>query len=146
MEGCRGSASSRTNLWVYFTEVACCGDGRTDGEVFLGVWGAADDINFIKVLGINFLFSNNDWPEVDQNMRRSQGKWGRLVKVLGREGADRRTAGRFYVAVVQAVLLFGSEKWVATPWLEKSLARFHHWVVWRMAGMVPECQLNGTWI
>ena len=29
--------------------------------------------------------------------------------------------GVFYVAVVQAVLLFGSETWVLTPRLEKSV-------------------------
>ena len=40
-----------------------------------------------------------------------------MVNILGREGADRRTAGRFYVAVVQEVLLFGSEMWVMTPQL-----------------------------
>ena len=34
-----------------------------------------------------------------------------------REGADMRMTGRFYVAVVQAVLLFGSEMWVLTPQL-----------------------------
>ena len=33
----------------------------------------------------------------------AQGQWGRLLKLLGREVSDRRTTGRFYVAVVQAV-------------------------------------------
>ena len=51
-----------------------------------------------------------------QNLRRARGKWGQLTNILGREGADRRTLGRFYVAVVQTVLLFGSETWVLTPW------------------------------
>ena len=49
-----------------------------------------------------------------------------MTKILVMEGADKRTAGRFYVAVVQAVLLFGSETWVLTPQLEKALAGFHH--------------------
>ena len=31
-----------------------------------------------------------------------------------RKGADKRTAGRFYMSVVQAMLLFGSEMWVLT--------------------------------
>ena len=34
--------------------------------------------------------------------------------------------GRYCVAVVQAVILFGSETWVLTPWLEKDLEVFHH--------------------
>ena len=40
---------------------------------------------------------------------------------LGREGAGTRTAGRFYVAVVKAVPMFGSEMWVMTPRMEKFL-------------------------
>ena len=43
------------------------------------------------------------------------GKWVRLAKILVREGADKRTMGRFYVAVVQAVILFGYKTWVLTP-------------------------------
>ena len=54
--------------------------------------------------------------------------------------------GRFYVSVVQAVLLFGSEMWVLTPWLEKSLEGFHHREVWQMAGMGPKHQRYGTWV
>ena len=63
---------------------------------------------------------------VEQNLQKSQGKWGILAKILGSEGADRRMTGRFYVVVVQAVLIFGSDRWVLTPWFEKSLEGFHH--------------------
>ena len=55
-----------------------------------------------------------------------------MVNILGREGTDRRTAGRFYVVVVQAVILFGLKKWMVTPWLEKALAVFQHQAVWQM--------------
>ena len=50
------------------------------------------------------------------------------------------------MAVVQVVLLFGSETWVLTPRLEKSLEGFHHRAVWRMAGMGPKRQCDGTWV
>ena len=65
---------------------------------------------------------------------------------MGREGEDRIKVGRFYVAVVQAVLLFGSETWVTTPWLEKALEGFHHRAVWRMMGMGTKFQRDGTWV
>ena len=45
----------------------------------------------------------------------ARGKWERLVKMLGREGSDNIIVGRFYVAVVQEVLLFGDETWVLNP-------------------------------
>ena len=46
------------------------------------------------------------------------------MKILVREGYDNIKAGRFYVAVVQAVLLFGSKAWVLTPQLEKAITVF----------------------
>ena len=79
-------------------------------------------------------------------MRRVWGKWGRMVKILGREGVDRSTAGIFYVEMVQSVLLFGSETWVVTPQIEKSLTGFHHWAIRKMTVMGPERQLYGTWL
>ena len=50
------------------------------------------------------------------------------------------------MAVLQVVLLFGSETWVVTPWLEKALLRFHHQEVLRMGGMCPTCKLYGAWV
>ena len=49
------------------------------------------------------------------------GKWGRMAKILGRKVVDKKIAERFYVAVVQAVLLFGSNIWVLTHQLDKSI-------------------------
>ena len=97
-------------------------------------------------LGQTLSSYNTDWTEVERNLWRAWGKWGSLVKILGREGEDRRTVGRFYVAVVQAVLLFGSKTWVLNPWLEKSLDGFHHHAERRMVVMVPKCQQDGTWV
>ena len=50
------------------------------------------------------------------------------------------------MAVVQAVLLFGSETWVWTPRLKKSLEGFHHQAAWWMAGMGPKLHQDGTWV
>ena len=68
------------------------------------------------------------------------------MKLLGKEVNGRRTVGKFYVAVVQAVILFGLETWVINPCLEKSLKGFHHYAVQWMAVMVLKCQRDGTWL
>ena len=86
-------------------------------------------------MGRTLSFSNDDWPAVGWNLRRVPGKWGKVAKILGWEGEYRRTTGMFNVAVVQMVLLFGSETWVLTPHLEKSLEGFHQWAARRMTGM-----------
>ena len=54
--------------------------------------------------------------------------------------------GRFYVAVVHVVLLFGSETWEMMPQLEEALEGFHHWEVWRLEGMGPNSKWDGTWV
>ena len=41
--------------------------------------------------------------------------WKRITQKLSREGAAPQMSGFFSKAVVQAVLLFGSETWVVTP-------------------------------
>ena len=43
------------------------------------------------------------------------------------------------------MLLFGSETWVLTPQLEKSLEVFHHRSVRQMTGMVPKRQWYKIW-
>ena len=88
--------------------------------------------------------SNDNFPAVEQNLKMSWGKWGRLTNILGREGVDRRTVESFYVAVVQVVLVFDSETWLMIPRLEKVIEGFHHRVVRQMAVMYPKRQRYGT--
>ena len=42
------------------------------------------------------------------NLRRERQKWAQISRLLGEEVADAQMLGRIYVAVVQAVLLYGS--------------------------------------
>ena len=55
---------------------------------------------------------DDDWFAVAGNLGKARRSWGRLYRVLGREGADLKVSGTFYKAVAQAVLLFGAETWV----------------------------------
>ena len=50
------------------------------------------------------------------------------------------------MAVVQSVLLFGSETWVLNPRLEKSLEGFHHRASLRMSGMDLKLHQDGMWV
>ena len=50
------------------------------------------------------------------------------------------------MAVVQKVLLFGSETWVLTPWLDKYLKVFHRWLARRMAVIDPKRQWYRMWV
>ena len=78
--------------------------------------------------------ADDNWPAVVNNLQREQQKWARLTRVLIREGADARTSGQIYLAVVQSVMLYGLETWVMTPHIGRILGGFHQRVDCRLKG------------
>ena len=135
----RGSERKRWKLVVAETE-------EHMGRVFSEYGMTLISVTSFKYLGRILLSPDDDWPLAEQNIRQAQGKWEKMVNILGSEGADKRTAGIFYVAVVQAVILFWSETWVLTHFQENSLSGFHHQAVQRKSGMGPKRQWYGTWM
>ena len=77
---------------------------------------------------------DDECPEVVGNLRKAMQAWENFVRILGLEGADVQTLGWFYLAVVQATLLWGSEMWVVTPHTAKTLGGFRHRVAQRIKG------------
>ena len=65
-----------------------------------------------RYLGRVLTATDDDWPAVASTIRKAQVSWGRLARVLEREGADPKVSRSFYIAVTQQVLLFGAESWV----------------------------------
>ena len=98
----------------------------------------------LKCLGRFLAAMDDDWPEVIVNLKKARKSWARLLRILGWEGADARMSGRFYLAIVQAVLLFGAETWVATPRIGRLLGDFHHRVARQISGKHIWCQEDGT--
>ena len=68
------------------------------------------------------------------------------MRLLGREGADARTSGMFYVALLQAVVLYGSETWFMSPHIRRNLVGFYHIVAYRLTGRQPWRGLYGAWV
>ena len=82
--------------------------------------------------------TDDDWTAVVSNLRKSLQQWERLSMILGRNGADARTSGRFYMAVVQVTLLFGSDMWVLNPHLVQTFGMSLHHVVQYLTGNLPQ--------
>ena len=61
-----------------------------------------------RYLGRLLTAMDDDWPAVAGNIQKARRSWGRLEKILGREGADPKVSRTFYIAVTQQVLLFGT--------------------------------------
>ena len=72
--------------------------------------------------------------------------WGKLARILGREGADPKVSRYFYIAVTQQVLLFGAETWVLTKRMEAALDAFQGRVAWRLTGRMPRRGRDGKWL
>ena len=71
-----------------------------------------DNVENFKYMGRSLEQTDNDWPDVRRNLMRAWRVWGRLGKMLRREGADPKVAAMVYWVVTQAVILFGSDTWV----------------------------------
>ena len=90
--------------------------------------------------------TDDDWPAVAGNLRKARVTWGRLARILGREGADPKVSHNFYIAVTQQVLLFGAETWVLTRRMEAALDAFQGRVARRLTGRMPLRGRDGKWL
>ena len=62
------------------------------------------------------------------------------------EGADARTPGNFYRALVQELLLFISEMLVMSTHVGRYMGGFHLRVILQMTGRHPIQQVYGSWV
>ncbi len=77
--------------------------------------------------------ADDDAPAVRAQIAKARGVWARVSAVLRSKNAAPKVCGMFYRAVVQSVLLYGSESWVLNPALLARLEEFHIRAAWRMA-------------
>ena len=99
-----------------------------------------------KYLGRVLTNTYDDWPAVADNIRKARANWGRLARILGREGADLKVTRSFYNAVTQQVLLFGAESWVLTKRMESALDAFQDRVARRLTGRLTRRGRDGKWV
>ena len=98
-----------------------------------------------QYLGRTLTAGDDDWPAVAGNLGKARKSWGRLQRILSREGATKRVSGNFFKAVVQQVLLFGSETWVVLPRVERALRSFIHGAARQITGKQPRIGWDGKW-
>ena len=99
-----------------------------------------------RYLGRVMTNTDYDWPAVAGTLRKARVSWGRLARILGREGADPKVSRKCYIAVTQQVLLFGAETWVLTKRMESALDAFQGRVARRLTGRMPRRGRDGKWI
>ena len=70
--------------------------------------------------------NNNDWCTVKNNLTKARKRWPCVKKNLARVGARCKIMGYFNKAIVQSVLLYGSDTWVITDNILNKLRMFHN--------------------
>ena len=89
--------------------------------------------------------NDDDSYAMERQLARARAKWGRIGKVLRSEGVRSKTMGYFYKAVVQAILLYGSESWVLSDFYLRQLKSFHTRIARYLTGKHIRQNEDGTW-
>jgi hypothetical protein len=90
-------------------------------------------VEVYKYLGRMMAQDDDDIQAVRAQLRKARATWARVGQVLRRENATPFVAAWFYQAIVQAILLYGSETWVLTRTALARLEGFHIRAAYRMA-------------
>jgi len=79
-----------------------------------------------KYLGRWLQYNDDDHLVTLKNLYNAKNKWGQLCCFLARHHAPVKTMAKFYLASIQAILLYGSETWTLTQQQLQLLETFHH--------------------
>ena len=102
-------------------------------------------MDYFNYLGQFLHQSDEDCLAVFRNIRKARQVLGCLGKILRREGADLILSAKFYRAVVQVVLLFGSETWVLTAAMMQKIEGVHMGFLWQVTGVKAQSLGDETW-
>jgi hypothetical protein len=104
-----------------------------------------EKVEVFKYLGWLLAYDDNNTQAMQGNMKEARKSWEQVSCILRAKNASPKVCGVFYIAIVQAVLLFGSEMWKLSPLSLKSLEGFHIRAARCMAGKMPTKNTHGTW-
>ena len=113
-------------------------DLRASSERAVRASGAPlDNVTAFKYPERAMTAGDDNWPAVAGNMQKARKIWGRMSRILSRDGVDPKVSGEIFKAVLQAALLFRAETWVLTPRMERALSSFQHRVARRLTRRQP---------
>jgi hypothetical protein len=92
-----------------------------------------EQVEVFKYLGRLLSQDDDDIQAIRAQMRKACATWARIGQVLRSKNVLPFVAARFYQAVVQAILLYGSESWVLSKTAMAQLEGFHIRCAYRMA-------------
>jgi hypothetical protein len=88
-----------------------------------------ENVDSFRYLGRILTATGDDSLAVVFNLKKARTTWRRIQTILRHPGSDPKTSANFYKAVVQAILLYGSETWNITNQSITLLNGFHNNVI-----------------
>ena len=119
-------------------EVAALGPFEVNGE-------SINRVHQFKYLGRILDDTDGDEHAACQQLAKARDRWGRVGRVLKSQGADPKTMGHFYQAIVQAVLLYGSESWTLSETMMRKLRSFHSRAARYICNRHIRPRADGSW-
>ena len=122
-----------------------------DQEAAEGISFTVDGASIRRVTQFKYLGrildeADNDNHAVDRQLQKARGTWARVGRILSSQTTDARVRGFFYKAILQSVLLYGSETWVITPPKLQLLRSFHHRVARYIVGKHIQELPDGSYV
>ena len=96
-------------------------------------------------LGRIFTENDDDSTCIQENLKKARKRWNRVGKILKTEGANPKVMAKFYLTIVQAVLLYGADSWVIKAKEAVALRSFHRRAVRYMTGCHIRKLQDGKW-
>jgi hypothetical protein len=94
-----------------------------------------EQVEVYKYLGRMMAQDDDDTQALRAQLRKAGATWAWVGQVLRNENTSPFVAAQFYQAIVQAILLYGSETWVISRTAMVRLEGFHIQAAYRMAKM-----------
>ena len=71
------------------------GGGAATERAFNSYVRRVNSVREFRYLGRILTSTDNDWPAVARNLQKARATWGRLARILGREGADPKVSRQY---------------------------------------------------
>ena len=91
-------------------------------------------VTSLKYLSQVMTTADDEWTVVVGKLRKDQKSWAQMASIMVQEGAFSWVLGVLFKAVVQTVLLLGSETWVLITRMGKILGSFQNRVTRKITG------------
>ncbi len=111
------------------------GGATTQWEAAVTSADVLEQVEVYKYLGRMMAQDNNDTQALCAQLQMARATWAWVGQVLWNENTSLFVAAWFYQAVVQAILLYGSDTWVISQPAMAQLKGFHIQAAYQMAKM-----------